>query len=812
MNTLINDIKYALRQLRRNPGFTFVAVLTLALCISVNTAMLGVLYRVVLKPLPFPDSERLVRLQLHHQSKDRIESLLSVAEFQALNTESDAFANVAAFSEEWRTLSGVGMPRQTWGILVTSEFFNTLGVTPVLGRLFSPDEYTAGRANLVLLSNRLWREHFGGKTDVLGKSFLLDGQSVTVCGVMPPSFCYPRRYGSYWTPLVPTAEQISETDDRFLNVVGRVQTGVSIEQLGQRLQQLSQGYVEQQTNAAAGSITFVARSLLKERLGGAERLLWVLFGAVSCVTLIGSANLINLYLTRLGKRRKELVVRQVLGAGNRHILRQWLTESCILSLMAGLVGVALSSWFIYLLRLYAPYGLPRAEEIAVDPVIVAYGFLVSLLVGVSMSIVPLVHVLRQKGSTNILKSREGDGNAARPQRRFWLVATQVTIATLLLINAGLLWNSFRSVMRIDPGFASDQILTARIVLSGKTYDDDDTLRSFYRRLMDRVESFPEVSRAGLINALPLADINFNRPFTIENYDAVNEALESGSLRANYSSVSTNYFQLMDIPILAGRMFRPTDEEGEPVVIVNQCLAQRYFPSGQAVGQRIKLGPGRWRPWMTIVGVSADVKNYGRETASKPTFYVPYQHKEFFTYTIRGMFLVAKIHAPAESVINRLRSELYTLDPSLALANIETMDARLHEDTAHRRYHSTLMGLFAALALTLAVIGVFGVLSCVVSDRRHEIGIRVALGSNRIDLFRLILKQGLKPVLAGVFCGWALAWASQSLLKGFLFGISPNDPMTLISVGLLFLITAAVACLFPAYRAATVDPMEALRYE
>jgi putative ABC transport system permease protein len=591
-----------------------------------------------------------------------------------------------------------------------------------------------------------------------------------------------------------------------------VQTGVSIEQLGQRLQQLSQGYAEQKASATAGSVTFVARSLLKERLGGIERLLWILFGAVSCVTLIGSANLINLYLTRLSKRRKELVVRKVLGAGNYHILRQWLTESCILSLMAGLVGVTLSVWFIYLLRLYAPYGLPRAEEIAVDPVIVAYGFLVSLLVGVSMSIVPLVYVLRQKGNANVLKSREGNGHAARPQRRSWLVATQVTIATILLISAGLLWNSFRSVMQIDPGFASDQILTARIALSGKAYDNDDTLRGFYRRLTDRVESFPEVSRAGLINALPLADINFDRPFTIENYDAVNEALESGSLRANYSSVSTNYFQLVDIPILAGRIFRPTDEEGEPVVIVNQSLAQRYFPSGQAVGRRIKLGPGRWRPWMTIVGVSANVKNYGREAASKPTFYVPYQQKEFLTYTIRGMFLVAKIHAPAESVINRLRSELYTLDPSLALANIETMDARLREDTANRRYHSTLMGLFAILALALAMIGIFGILSCVVAHRRHEIGIRMALGSNRVDLFRLILKQGLKPVLAGVLCGWALSWASQSLIKGFLFEVSPNDPLTFISVGLLFLITAAVACLLPAYRAATVDPMEALRYE
>jgi putative ABC transport system permease protein len=391
-----------------------------------------------------------------------------------------------------------------------------------------------------------------------------------------------------------------------------------------------------------------------------------------------------------------------------------------------------------------------------------------------------------------------------------LVATQVTIATLLLINAGLLWSSFQGVMHIDPGFGSKQILTARVALYGRAYDDDNVLRSFYRRLTDRVEALPEVSRAALVSDLPLGDVHFKRPFTIENRGAA--IVEGDALRANYTSVSTNYFQCLDIPILDGRTFTPVDEQGDPVVIVNQSLAQRCFPQGQALGQRIKLGPGRWRPWMTIVGVSADVKGQGREAPAEPTFYVPYQQKEFLTYTIRGMFLVAKIHAPAESVINRLRSELNVLDPSLAFANIETMDARLRADTAHRRYHSTLMGLFAVLALTLAMIGIFGVLSCVVSYRRHEIGIRMALGSNRASLFQLILKQGLKPVLAGVFCGWALAWASQSLLAGFLFGISPHDPVTFISVGLLFLMTATAACLLPAYRAATIDPMEALRYE
>lgn len=812
MRALINDIKYAFRQLSKNPGFTAMVLLTLALCISVNTAMLGVLYRVVLKPLPFPNSERLVRVQVHHQTSDRTEPWLSVSEFRALSADCEAFESVAAFSGEICNLSGIGLPRRAWGTRVSPEFFDTFGVATLIGRAFLPEEYAPGGDYVVLLSNELWHECFGGRSDVLGESFLLDGKSVTVCGVMPSNFRFPHR-PSYWTPLVPTSDEISETDYHFLSIVGRLKLGISNVRMGQLLKQFTQGYTEQQATTPAGEITFVGRSLLEESLGQAERILWILFGAVSCVTLIGSANLINLYLTHLGKRRKELVVRRVLGAEGRHLFRQWLTESCILSLIAGLVGVTLSTWFIHLLRIFAPYGLPRATEIAVDPLIVGYGFVVALLMGVGMSIIPLVYILkRDRNADAVLRVREGDGLSARPQTRFWLVATQAAIATLLLINAGLLWNSFRTVMGIDPGFSPDHILTARIVLSSRAYDDDNTLRNFYRRLTDRVQALPEVSDVAMVNALPLSEINFDRPFSIENLDTATEHLAGNPPRANYTSVSTNYFQLMSISILAGRAFEPIDEEGAVVVIVNKSLATRFFPEGQAVGQRIKLEPGKWRPWMTIIGVSEDVKSAGRDKSSEPTFYVPFHQKKLATYTMRGMFLIVKTHAPPDAVVQRMRSELKTLDPSLALANIETMKGRLRESVANRRYHSTLMGLFAVLALTLAMIGIFGILSCVVTHRRHEIGIRMALGSNRIDLFRLILKQGLKPVLIGMLCGWLLSWTSQSLLKGFLFGISPNDPVTFISVGLLLLITATVACLLPAYRAAMIEPMEALRYE
>jgi predicted permease len=394
-----------------------------------------------------------------------------------------------------------------------------------------------------------------------------------------------------------------------------------------------------------------------------------------------------------------------------------------------------------------------------------------------------------------------------------LVAAQAAIATLLLIGAGLLWTSFREVMHVDPGFSPERILTARIVLSrGTRYDEDDTRRAFYRQLTDRVAALPEVVEAGMVNSLPLSEILFPRPFSIENRDTLQVATEDTPPRANYISVSTNYFHLMGIRILAGRSFGPLDEEGAPVVLINEAMARRYFPQGDAVGQCLKLGPGNWRPWMTIVGITADVRDSGRDAPVEPTFYVPYQQKVFVNYTIGGMFLVAKTRLDPDIVVSRIRGELSALDPEPALANIDTMAGRMNEAVAGRRYHSSLMGLFALLALTLAMIGVFGVLSCVVGERRREIGVRMALGSQRSDLFLLILKQGLRPVLAGVLCGWALAWVSRSLLAGFLFGVSPNDPVTYISVGLLFVITATAACLLPAWRAARIDPMEALRYE
>ncbi|MBI1176581.1 FtsX-like permease family protein [bacterium] len=808
----MSDLRFALRQLLKNPGFTAVAVLTLALGIGANTAIFGALYQVVLKPLPFPDSDQLVQISGQSQNAEHTTRDLSVNDFRLLEESIRPYLAIAGEVNEIRNLSGAGIPLRAWGARVSPRFFDVLGVSPIIGRTFATNEFIAGANQVVILTHALWQERFGGRKDIIGEHVILDGRSMTVCGVMPPSFQFPHKLTTYWTPLVLTADEIAESDSPLLSVVGRMANGVSGPELLARLQSLSQSLPENKGAKRSEFVALTGTQLLTERLGDSRRVLWILFAAVTCATLIGAANLINLFLTRVSARQKEFAVRIALGARRRRIVRQWLSESLLLSLTAGALGLVLATWSIKLLRTYAPYGLPRADEIALDPTIIAFAFVLALLLGMGASLFPLVHfLLRNREGNTLLRNRDGVSPAGRG-RRSWLVLTQSAVATVLLIGAGLLWTSFQRVIAVDPGFTGEHLLTARVVLSEGKYDDDAHRRNFYRQLTERASALPEVSAAGLVNSLPLSEINFRRPITIENYEPSGGTVNGESVRGNYVSVSENYFSLMGIPMLAGRSFEPADETGAPVVVISETLAHRYFPNSDAIGRRIKIGPGKWRPWMTVVGVVADVKSIGRDTPAEPTFYVPCLQPELPTYTMQGMFLVVKTRVAPDAIVNRLRGELYDIDPDLALANIETMDERLQDSVADRQFQSTLMALFAALAVVLAMTGVFGVLSCVVADRQRELGVRMALGSSRSGLFRLVLQQGLKPVFAGIALGWVLAFLFRGALAGLLFGISSNDPRTFLLVGMAFTTVATLACLIPARRAASIDPMEALRTE
>lgn len=794
-----------MRQIYKAPGFNLVTVLTLALAVGVNAAVFAVLYRVVLKPLPFPESDRLMQLKVQSKETGQADLDFTVREFEVLQEQNQAFDRLVGVGGEIVNLYGIDEPFRAFGARVSEDFLPTYGANPILGRAFNRDDYQTGQMPVVLISHQVWRKRFSTRPDIVGRNIMIGDRAAVVCGVMPSEFHMP---GMYWRPLVLTPEELQESEERRISVVARLSPGVSMQQFLVLLQQLGQRIQTKLALPEAEKVTLGAMTLHEQRVGATDRLLWILFGAVSCVTLIGIVNLINLQLSNLMKRRKEFAVRLALGASIRRIYRQGLVESSLHSIAGGVLGMMLAVGCIDFFRSKAPWNFPRANEIAPDVTILSYGFVLSLVMGVCVCLIPLARLLKSlESNSGVLKSHENSDTFTGRRSRPWFVTGQVTAATVLLIGAGLLLSSYRNIMRVDPGFTPDYLVTARLVPRYSMVAEDKTCHDFYCELAERLHALPEVAEVGFVNSLPLADINHKRRFQIEN-TAV--SLDE-PIQGYYTRVSVNYFELMGIPLLAGRPFNPTDENGEPTIIVNQAFVRRYFGEREALGQRIKF-PRKWNPWMTIVGVVADVKTLGRVTPSEPTLYTPCLQKGLPTYTMKGMFFVAQTRIKPDSAIARIRAELYAFNPYVAMCNINTMQERLDDYVVDQRYHATLMGSFATLAWILVMIGIFGVLSRMVADRHREMGIRLALGSSETRIFQLVLKQGLRPVALGIGAGWLLALILHRILSSYLFGISSTHPGTFLIVGFILMATATIACTLPARRAMKLDPMTVLRYE
>jgi predicted permease len=822
METLRQDIRFGLRTLWKRPGFTAVAVLTLALGIGANSAIFSVVNAVVLRPLPYGAPERLVALWGNLNQKGFEELELSAPEYTDFRRRgAHVFEDAAAYAQDGFNLTGAGEPERIQGVNATASLFTTLGVAPLRGRAYTEEEDRPGSDDVVVISHSLWQRRFGSDPSVVGRSVTLDGRPNTIVGVMPADFRFPDNDTDVWKPAAFSAELLSPNNrgSHFLSAVARLKPGFTAARATEEVAALARAQGQESPNTYSRGFGASVRPLQEEVVGPSVRTsLFVMLGAVGLVLLIACANVANLLLARAASRRKEVAVRTALGAGRVRIIRQLLTESVMLSVAGGAAGLMLALWGVDLLVTLAPEGTPRLGEVGLDARVVAFTFGVSLLTGVVFGLAPALHSSKVDPNESLKEGgRGGTETAGRGRLRSLLVVGEFALALVLLASAGLLVKSFARVLDESPGFDSRGVLTMRLVLPESKYGGYDQHRAFYSNLFARLRALPGVEAVGANNILPLSGSRGSRTFLIEGRPvAQGQPKPEEQLRF----VTPGYFEAMRVPLLRGRDFSDRDVNGQTrVALVSRSMAERHWPGEEAVGKRIAYagigrGENQTPEWIEVVGVVGDVKHRGLDLESKPEIYVPVYQPLFSTRPTPPLSLYVAVRAKGDpaALAPALRREVAAVDPEQPLANVRTMEERLAESVAQRRFNMTLLGVFACVALLLAGVGVYGVMAYAVARRTHEIGVRVALGAQRGDVVRLVLRQGMWLALAGVGVGVAGAYAATRLMTGLLYGVSPTDPLTFVGVSALLTAAALLACLVPARRATRVDPMVALRYE
>ncbi len=749
LETLFQDLRFAVRMLLKNPGFTAVAVLTLALGIGANTAIFSVVNGVMLKPLSYRQPDRLVSLFLHGRGLDR--GVMGAADFLALNERQKVFEQVAAFSPSsiGFTLTGLGSPQMIPGTRVTSDFFSVLGIQPALGRY-----------------NELW----------------------PILQLQPP-----RQRPPYW-----------------LLTVGRLKPGISETQAATDASLIAKQVREQfPLSDDTNTIVVPMKDLM---VGDSSEALLVLLGAVGFVLLIAVVNVANLHLSRSGSRVREFAIRSALGAGRRRLICQLLTESLILAALGGVLGLAVAYGGVRTILALSPDALPRVEEITVDGRVLAFTALIAMVTGILFGLVP---ALRSAGSPvgDSLKEGSRVATLGRSARRLHgaLVVAEFALALVVLTGAGLLIRTLSQLQSVNPGFNSSHLVTALLTLPKGRYANAPQFTSFYEQLLERVKNTPGVEAASITMSLPPNLLELTNPFHIEGKPDVpgQPATAVGEI-----PVGTDYFATLGIPLFRGRLFSDQDRSSAThVLVINENMARRYFPDQDPVGRRVQTG--EYDPkgdWYTIVGVVGNVKYEGLGEKDQPTMYVPYFDSGWCPWFVREMYIVVRSASAQEKVVSGLQSAAWSLDNQLALAHVRTMDQLLYESVAGSRFRAVLFGVFAGLALVLAMIGIYGVMAYSVGERTHEIGIRIALGAHRTNILQTILREGGSLALLGVGIGFVVALALSRTLSGLLFGVQANDPLTFAAVAAFLLSVALAACYLPARRATRVDPMVALRYE
>jgi putative ABC transport system permease protein len=797
MEQLRLDLRYAVRSFIKNPGFLSVAVVTLALGIGANTAIFSIVNAVLLQPLPYPEPERLAGFRSN-------ESFLDLLDVQAQTATFESLAGVALAPMDF---TGGAEPVQAMVGLTTPNFFRTLGARAELGRLIEPNESTAGSERLVVLSNKFWKEQVNSDQNVIGRQMPFGGDSYTVVGVLPTSFRPPREAPDAFVSLAvgyPAAAQARGV--HFLRAYGRLKPGVSLAQARAEM-----GVIDQRLAAANPADSKNRRTVLvplQERVVGQSReTLLILFGAVGLVLLVACANFANLLLSRAAVREQEMVVRAALGARKWRMMRQLLTESVAIALLGGAVGMVLAVWGLDLLVSLQPANLPRLEEIRLDPWVFTFTFGVSLMTGIVFGLAPAWQAARVDVASALKEGgRSATSGAARQRVRSIIVVAEIAMAMILLVGAGLLIRSLWQLRNVAPGFDGENVVSMKIDLPERGYREIPLQTRYREQILSKLNSVPGLE-AAIISEVPLSGSALDHDFLIEGRPPITPGDEPSLFSR---SVMGNYFGVMRIPLRAGRDFNAGDNEGRPLVgIVNEEMVRTYFPNESPIGKRVRWARATGAPeWIEIVGVAADVKHFGLDQAEAPALYWPYSQSRQ-PWKRWSQVVVRTISAP-EAMIQTIKKQIWSVDPKVSINNLNTMSSLTASSYAARRLNMILLALFSAIALTLAAVGIYGVMSYAVSQRTHEIGIRMALGAQASDVLRLIGRQGVMLVGIGIVIGTGGALVLTRVMAGLLYRVSAGDPRTFIGIILLVTIVAFLACYLPARRATRVDPMEALR--
>jgi putative ABC transport system permease protein len=807
MESVIKDLKFAFRSLFKRPGFVAVAVITLALGIGGSTAIFTVVDAALLRGLPYKSPDRLVHLWEKTPKEDFSKREFSYPDYQDYQ-QNNVLEGLAAYTGGRVLLSGTGEPEFVGGPRVSANFFSVLGVDPLLGRTFQPGEDTPGTAKVTVLDYGLWQRRFGGDPNVIGRALTINGESYTIVGVLPSSFQFALRANELWTPYQPTQNQLSRRGLHGTNLIGRLKPGVDAAQAQSELSIIA-GRIEKEFNESHAGTTMRIVPLHEEVVGKVRPILLVLLAGVGFVLLIACANVASLLLTRSFARQKEVAIRSALGASRWRVVRQLLTESLLLGLLGGVAGLLVAYWAVPALVSALPQtqlnAMPFLKTLSLDAKILSFSFGLSLLTGLIFGLAPSLQSSRLDLNEVLKEGGRTMAAGASHRLRSTMVVTEIALAVVLLVGAGLMMKSLLRLLQTNVGFKTDNLLTMTVVLPATKYKQENQIINVQQQLQDRLQSLPGVSSAGTIDILPLNGGNTSQ-FFVEG-DPIPPPAEQ--TEANVRVVSDTYFKTLGVPLLAGRMFDERDGPDKPgVVIISKSIANLLFAGRDPVGRKIRYSTTQGNPDL-IVGVVGDVKTTGLDENVRPVLYYPFRQS---AAPIANFVLHTDTDPTALTA--SIRKEVRDLEPDAAILNVNSMNQMIAQTPASfmRRFPALLIGIFAIVALLLASIGIYGVVSYSVSQQTHHIGVRMALGANSADILRMVLKEGLVLALAGVGIGIVAAFVLMRLLRTLLFEVSTTDAATFaIVAGALFAV-ALLACYLPARRATKVDPLVALRYE